>query len=257
MSGSTLSRRTLAFALPLALGTWLTSGRQARSQDAVPPDDLMTPVSAHYARLASYRDAGTVEVRYQWPGTPLVTERHTFQTLFRAPRQFFFRFDEDPAAGSDAMVIWCDGGDFQSWWKATGVHSVHDGGRGAVAFLTAQSPTRDSANLVAPHLFPQAKLPGPTYGLVEPRENGEEALSGRRCRRLVADQRITGVVTVENRPTTVWIDEDSSLVRKVRVDAEPESPAGMIDQRIFVIDPTADPELSDEQFTFAPPAAQP
>jgi hypothetical protein len=257
--GGGLSRRGFTFALPFALGGLLTGIRPARSQEevAVPEDELMGPVSARYRELASYSDEGTVEVRYQWPGNPLVTERHSFRTLFRAPRHFFFRFDADPAAGGDAMVIWCDGGPFQSWWKATGVHTVHDGGKGAVAFLTAQSPTKDSANLVAPHFFPQAKLPGPTYGLIEPREDGADELAGRRCRRIAADQRITGVVTVEKRPTTVWVDQDIGLVRKVLVDTAPDSPAGMIDQRIFLIEPVADPKLSDDQFTFVPPGSTP
>ncbi|QIG48750.1 hypothetical protein G5V57_14055 [Nordella sp. HKS 07] len=222
-----------------------------------PTDDLLSPVTVRYGELSSYSDAGTVEVRYQWPGTPILEERHSFQTLFRAPRNFFFRFDEDPAAGSDAMVIWCDGGPFQSWWKATGVHSVHDGGKGAVAFLNAQSPTKDAANLVAPHFFPQAKLPGPSYALIEPRADGDETLDGRRCRKLAADQRVTGVVTVEKRPTILWIDEASGLIRKVLVDTEPGSADGLIDQRIFLIEPVANPELTDDRFTFTPPAGTP
>jgi len=254
-----LSRRGFSLALPFLAGAWLASGPDARAQNEVEAsqDGVMGPVGTRYRALASYSDEGTVEARYQWPGTPMVTERHTFRTLFRAPRHFFFRFDQDPAAGGDAMVIWCDGGAFQSWWKATGVHTVHDGGRGAAAFLNAQSPTRDSANLVAPHLFPQAKLPGPTYGLIEPREDGEEKLSGRRCRRITADRRVTGVVTMERRPTTVWIDDDSHLVRKVLVDTEPDSPAGLIDQRMFLIEPVADPELPDDRFSFVPPGPGP
>lgn len=249
-----LSRRALLSSWPLAAAAWLAFAGDAQAQDEVeaPQDDVMGPVGARYRELASYSDQGAVEVRYQWPGTPMLTERHLFRTRFRAPRHFFFRFDQGPAAGGDAMVIWCDGGAFQSWWKATGVHTVHDGGKGAVAFLTAQSPTKDSANLVAPHLFPQAKLPGPTYGLIEPREDGEEELSGYRCRRIATDRRVTGVVTQETRPITIWVDEDS-LVRKVLVDTAPDSPVGLIDQRIFLIEPVANPELSDDHFSFVPP----
>lgn len=255
---ATLSRRDFSLVLPLALGTLLSSGRGTSAQEEVeaPLDDVLGPVSARYRELNSYSDEGTVEVRYQWPNTPLLIERHMFQTAFQAPRHFFFRFDQDPAAGGDALVIWCDGGAFQSWWKATGAHTVHDGGKGAVAFLTAQSPTKDSANLVAPHLFPQAKLPGPTYGLIDPRDDGEEELSGLRCRRVVADNRITGVATIESRPTTIWIGEDS-LVRKVLVDVEPNSPAGMIDQRIFLINPVENPDLAVDRFTFMPPGERP
>lgn len=258
MSGEILSRRGFIFASPLALAAAAAGIRPAPGQEVeAPTDDLLSPVTARYGGLASYGDSGTVEVRYQWPGTPMLTERHSFQTYFRAPRNFFFRFDEDPASGSDAMVIWCDGGPFQSWWKATGVHNVFDGGKGAVAFLNAQSPTKDSANLVAPHFFPQARLPGPTYALIEPRQAGEETLDGRPCRKLAADRRVTGVVTVETRPTTLWIEVESGLIRKVLVDTEPGSTEGLIDQRIYRIEPEADPELSDNRFTFTPPAGTP
>ena len=236
----------LAAVLPFAL-----AAVAARAQDAL--GDIMAPVSSTYASLTSYSDSGIVDVRYQFPGGPLIVERHRFETAFRAPRNFFFRFDEDPAAGGDALVIWCDGGDFQSWWKATGVHEVLDGGRGAVAFMTAQSPTLDAANLVAPHLFPQAQLPGPTIRLIEPRDAGEDAINGRPSRKIVADRREDGVQTVDDRPTTVWTDRESGLIVQVLVDTEPGNPAGFIDQKTFRLDPEANPDLPDERFTFAPP----
>lgn len=258
MNAAVFSRRDVVTSLPLALIVALTGARAAQAQEVeAPQDDLLSRVSATYTGLSSYSDNGTVETRYQWPGNPMLVERHTFETCYRAPRNFFFRFDQDPAAGGDAMVIWCDGGPFQSWWKATGVHSVYDGGKGATAFLTAQSPTVNSANLVAPHFFPQAKLPGPSYALIEPRDAGVEELAGRKCRMLAADQRITGVVTVEKRPTTLWIDEESGLIRKVLVDTEPGGAEGLIDQRIFIIEPTANPELADDRFTFTPPTGTP
>lgn len=258
MNAALFSRRDVVSSLSLALAAALASGRPARTQEVeAPQDDLLSRVSASYTSLGSYSDSGTVETRYQWPGNSMLVERHKFETYYRAPRNFFFRFDQDPAAGGDAMVIWCDGGPFQSWWKATGVHSVFDGGKGATAFLTAQSPTVDSANLVAPHFFPQAKLPGPSYALIEPREAGEEELAGRKCRKLAADQRITGVVTVEKRPTTLWIDEESGLVRKVLVDTETGGAEGLIDQRIFLIEPVANPELADDRFTFTLPTGTP
>ena len=230
MNAAVFSRRDVVTSLPLALIVALTGARAAQAQEVeAPQDDLLSRVSATYTELSSYSDNGTVETRYQWPGNPMLVERHTFETCYRAPRNFFFRFDQDPAAGGDAMVIWCDGGPFQSWWKATGVHSVYDG----------------------------AKLPGPSYALIEPRDAGEEELAGRKCRMLAADQRITGVVTVEKRPTTLWIDEESGLIRKVLVDTEPGGAEGLIDQRIFIIEPTANPELADDRFTFTPPTGTP
>jgi hypothetical protein len=46
---------------------------------------------------------------------PANVHRHGFETYFRAPRQFYFEFDMDPRAGGERIVVWCDGGDFQSW----------------------------------------------------------------------------------------------------------------------------------------------
>ncbi len=237
----------------------LLAARRSRAQDepGLEPDHPLASVTARYGSLASYSDTGTVETTYQWPGTPALVERHRFETLYRAPRNFFFRFDQDPAAGGDALVIWCDGGDFQSWWKATGIHEVHGNGQGAIAFLNASSPTKDAANLIAPHLFPQAMLPGPSYRLIGAREEGEEWINGRACRLVSADQRVTGVQTVEDRPTRVWVDKESELIVQVRVDAETGSPEGFLDRKIFSIDPVADPALPDERFTFIPPGNGP
>jgi hypothetical protein len=242
-----------AAALPLAL-----AGRAALAQTgagAEAADDPMTPVAVRYAGLAAYSDSGTVETTYAWPGTPALTERHRFETAFRAPRNFFFRFDEDPAAGGDAFVIWCDGGPFQSWWKTTGVHEIHDGGRGAVAFFNGESPTAGAANLVAPHLFPQAQLIGTTTGLIAPRDGGDETLAGVPCRRIMADSRVTGVQTAEHRPITLWIDGDSGLIRQVLAEAEPGGPEGFVDRKLYTLDPVADPALSDARFLFSPPEA--
>jgi hypothetical protein len=217
------------------------------------PDNLIVPVTARYQSLSSYADEGTVETRYQWPGTPRLVERHRFETAYRAPRNFYFRFDADPASGGDAYVIWCDGGPFQSWWKATGVHTVHDNGQGAVAFLTGQSPTKDSANLVAPHLFPQAQLVGPSYRLIAPADEGAEAVEGHACHCIKADSRVTGVQTVDHRPTRVWIDTELGLVRKVYVAPEEGSSPDLVDEITYIIEPMADPELSDSRFSFTPP----
>lgn len=253
------ARRRLVMALlaGLALAPLV---RPVLAQDApidadlgLEPDNLIAPVTAAYQALQSYADEGTVETRYQWPDTPLLVEHHTFETAFRAPRKFFFRFDADSASGGDTYVIWCDGGPFQSWWKSTGVHTVHDNGQGAIAFLTGQSPTKDSANLVAPHLFPQAELVGPSYRLIAPSEDGVEAVAGHDCHRITAASRVTGTQTIEHRPTRVWVDDALNLVRKVHVGPDDGSDPKLIDEIAYLIEPQADPDIPDARFTFTPP----
>src|SRR5688572_27231312 len=84
-------------------------------------DSILARSRKLYASLKSYADTGTVMVEY---GTSSVS-RHAFKTYYRAPRQFYFEFTEDKADGGSRAVIWCDGGDFQSWGTETGVHSVY------------------------------------------------------------------------------------------------------------------------------------
>jgi hypothetical protein len=250
------ARRRTVLAHLLALPLSLASTRWARAQtgevSSDGSEDPMATVGARYAALASYRDSGTVETTYQWPGTPALTERHRFETAFRAPRNFFFRFDQDAAAGGDAFVIWCDGGPFQSWWKSTGSHEVYDGGRGATAFLTGEYPTRGAATLVAPHLFPQAELYGVSTRLIDPFAGDVEQLDGRAVRSIRAERRETGVQTEEHRPLTVWIDESSGLIVRLRLDEAEGSAEGLVDNIEYKVEPVADPLLDDALFFFTP-----
>jgi hypothetical protein len=247
-------RRTLALLAGFAIAPSLRPAFADDDADpGLEPDNLMMPVTASYQALKSYADSGTVETRYQWPGTPtMLVEHHRFETAFRAPRHFFFRFDADPTNGGDAYVVWCDGGPFQSWWKSTGQHMVHNNGQGAIAFLTGESPTKGSVELVAPHLFPKA-LYGPAYRLLAPTADGSEAVNGHACHRINAAARITGVQTQDHRPTTIWIDDALGLMRKVRVEPEADSPAKLVDDLTYVVEPQANPDLPDSRFTFTPP----
>jgi hypothetical protein len=248
------NRRSLlkaSLALPALLAF-----RAARAEDepeALPPD-AMTPVHERYGRLQSYADKGRITIRYQWPGTPETDSHYRFETAFRAPRNFFFRFDTEEDSGDDSYVLWCDGGDFQSWWKATGVHEVYNNGRGANGFYAGGSTTKESINLLGPHVFPHALLYGPTSRLIDLADAGEEAVAGHACAKFTAAGRQTGVVTNEARPTTIWVDRESTLVRQVRVDAEAGAQADLVDTTLFEIEPEADPDLPDERFTFTPPA---
>jgi hypothetical protein len=231
-------------------GLALAATRPTRAEES---DDLMTPVRERYAALHSYSDTGRVETTYQWPATPVSIDHYNFVTAFRAPRNFFFRFEADPAADGDVFVIWCDGGPFQSWWKSTGVHEVYDGGRGTFAFGVGALPTKDAANLIAPFLFPQAGMKGVISNLIEAKEQSQEAIDGRICRKLIASERETGMGP-EELPITVWIDNDSGLVRRATTEAQAGSAAGLIDRIDYTLDPLADADIPDDRFSFAPPA---
>lgn len=241
------NRRTFLAGVAAALAVSPVA-RLARAQgDPVP--DALTPYRERYAALQSYADTGTVTVEQQWPGAPVVTETGSFTTFFRAPRNFYFDFVESAGTGDGRLVIWCDGGDFQSWWSDTGVHDVYDGGRGALAFLLGLEPTMGTSNVIPTLLFPQADLGGSVGGLIEVREEGEEALEGKPRLKLAADIVVAGSVNRE-RPTTVWIDPQTQLIVKVLEDSAPDEG---LNRRTTLIVPQADIDIPDERFTFAVP----
>jgi len=97
-------------------------------------------------------------------------------------------------------------------------------------------------------------LYGPTWRLIGAERSGTEAINGRGTWMVSANKRVTGVQTQEDRPTTVWIDDDSGLVVRVVTEAESGSPEGVIDRREFSIAPEANPDLPDEAFIFNPEA---
>jgi hypothetical protein len=252
-TGFTRRRAALLSAmLPIFLSpkAW---GQDEEPSLGLEPDNPLQPIATMYQSLASYQDSGTVVTRYQWPGTPLLEEHHRFETAYRAPRHFFFRFDADPAGDGDSYVVWCDGGPFQSWWKAIGSHTVHDNGQGAIAFFAGQSASKDAVNLVAPFFFAQADLVGPAYRLIPPVSVETDMLDGRSCRKIFAAERVSGSQTRERRPTTVWADEEALLIRKVHVAPDAGSASGLVDEKTFDLVPEANPVLDDSRFTFAPP----
>jgi outer membrane lipoprotein-sorting protein len=61
------------------------------------------------------------------------------------------------------------------------------------------------------------------------------------------------VVTNEERPITIWVDKETTLVRQVQMDAPAGSQADLVDTILYEIEPEADPDLPDERFTFTPP----
>jgi outer membrane lipoprotein-sorting protein len=214
-------------------------------------DDVLARSRAAYAGLRSYADSGVITTETRLPGAPPVVERHTFTTRFRSPRNFYFEFTKDPAAGSERLAIWCDGGDFQSWWSATGVHEVYSGGRGVSAFSTAVFPTKGAAADIPPLLFPKAEMHGPLTDAKDVRAAGTEDMNGRR------QYKMTGIVQAHfgaARPVAIWIDAETLLVRKMVEDTPVGAPAGHVDRVTTTFEPQLNPVLDDSGFQFAIPA---
>lgn len=216
-------------------------------------DDILERSRAKYASLKSYSDKGTVTTEYRGSGatgSPSV-EHHTFTTDYRAPRNFFFEFRKNPKESKERYVIWCpDGEDFQDWWSATGNTSHH--GRNPNVFALGSYPTKGSVLQIPPLLFPKAEMQGPISGLREYRLAETEEVDGRSCYKLVGALALaykTGAVT-EAHPTTIWIDVETLLVRKVFEDS---SGTVSLNTTTTTFEPQANPTLDESQFKFMPP----
>jgi outer membrane lipoprotein-sorting protein len=215
--------------------------------------EILDQMRTKYASLKSYKDTGTVTTESAEPGgtSPSLVESHTFTTYYRAPRQFFFDFVKDPKVGDERFVIWADGADFNTWWSATKVHDTYPKGSGATAFAVAAFPTMNSVVQIPPLLFSQGGLHGSVVDLKVLRADETEVIGGHRWYKLIGEVGLaysTGAVT-NVRPTTVWIDAETLLVRKLLEDT-PRG-AGAIDRVTTTFQPEADPRIDDTQFKFS------
>ena len=213
-------------------------------------DDLLARSRAFYASLHSYSDTGTVVVEFGNAPTPS-REQHAFRTWYRAPR--LFRFEFTKANQADRYEVWSDEQAFRTWWKATGGTSTYPKGQGASAFTTGSVTTYGALTSIAPWLFSQAGLSGTLTELGEASEAGTEVIAGRSCHKIVGVARsVYGATgrTTNVRRTTVWIDAETLLVRRIVEDA---SEGRIVNRKTTSFEPVANPALEDAVFRFAPP----
>jgi outer membrane lipoprotein-sorting protein len=220
---------------------------------AVSSEDVLAKTQAAYAALKSYSDTGSVDTEFG-PKEGLVREHHTFKTLYRAPRHFLFDFVK--AENADRFVVWSDDEAFHSWWQATGVAEIYPKGQGAGAFVAGSVPTLSALVETAPLLFSGAGLTGPITEFGDGKVAGSEAIDGHPCQKLVGiGKSMYGTGAVVNvRPMTIWIDAQTSLVRRVFEDS---SDGATISRSTTTFDPQLNPTLDDAKFLFTPPKGRP
>lgn len=218
-------------------------------------DDILARSIAAYGALKSYADSGVVINQF----TETASHRHSFTTYYRAPRQYYFEFVADKAAGGGHTVMWCDGGDFQSWSSALSLHETYPRGSNTVlgGFAAAGSPTLRSITLITALLFANSGLVSTLNEFGDYTVDGTEDVGGHRCHKVVGVARsmYTKTQRVTNaRPATVWIDTESLLVRKVFEDTPDGSPRTAVIRTTVTLDPRPNPTLEDARFTYTVPA---
>jgi outer membrane lipoprotein-sorting protein len=219
-------------------------------------DDILARTRATYASLRSYADTGTVDIEFGPVGATL-KERHTFSTAYRSPRHFYFDFTKHQKV--DRFVVWSDEQTFHTWWQTTGVETTFPKGQGSAAFITSTSQTKNAVTQLAPLLFSQAGLVGTLTEFGDASVAGTETVGGRKCHKLVGIARSVYAATqhvVNVRKTTVWIDAETLLVRRIVEDAPKGTPTGTVLRVTTTFQPQANPTLEDRHFAFVPPPLQ-
>lgn len=220
-----------------------------------PLSDALQSSRAVYAALHSYADTGTIDLEFGPAASPL-HEHHTFTTLYRAPRRFYFDFKKEK--GVDRFVVWSDEEAFHMWWQQPGLNETYGKGQGIAAFTNGTVPTSQTIMMVPPLLFPQAGLTGTLNEFGDVTATGTDVIEGHKCLKLTGTAKSVYQATqhVSNvRKTIIWIDADSLLVRKVFEEVQ-GGPATDVNRRTVTFEPQANPTLDDSRFTFAPPTGR-
>ncbi|HVZ19995.1 MAG TPA: hypothetical protein VG871_02975 [Vicinamibacterales bacterium] len=236
-------RRLSAIALVIAL---VLAARTARVRGA---EDVLQKMRDVYAALETYLDTGTVIVEY---GTAS-KDQHTFSTVIRrTPRGFFFDFRKQ---NGDRYVIWGDPDAYHTWWKTTAVVEDYPNPNNVGAFGTAGAQTAGAAMKIPPLWYAKANLQGPFLHLEAPVLKGQESIGGHACDRLegtTADVYGATGRRVNVRTVTVWIDTQSSLIRKI-VEVPADVLPGHIDRTTTTFEPAANGGINAAQFGWRPP----
>jgi outer membrane lipoprotein-sorting protein len=215
--------------------------------------DVMAQSFAAYAALGSYADSGTVTDEYGNAEHPTDDTNH-FHTMIRRPGRYFFEFLKHD--NLDRGVIWAGPDGLHVWYRSSGTVTDYPLTNETPAFNLNQYTTRSSITLIAPLFFYKARLTGTVTELTDPQEVGMESIDGHPCHKIVGiSKQVYGTGYESNkRRTTVWVDAQTLLIRKIFEDWK--SLPGTVNRRYTTFSPHANPALDDAKFTFTPPETQ-
>ncbi len=252
-----IARRVTLLSIFALVGAVLATSAVAESDnDAM---DLLKRSMDLYSTLPVYADSGTA-VREG----PSLVDRWKFKTYFSRPRNFRFDFQgvTSQSAGltmdssTQHIVLWMIEGELQSFNRQMRSHNtVGRTGNQPGELLNASAYTAGTSVLIPSLLFAKSDLPGSIRQIREAAYAGLESVNGHRCHKIVgtAAQFYPSGKMTNVREVTVWLDEQSRLVRKVFEDTPKGYPAGSYLRLTIQLDPQANPTLGPANFQFTVP----
>ncbi len=156
-----------------------------------------------YSRCKTYRDTGTVTTVYKSErGTE--TEVKRFSTAMVRPSQFRFEYTEKGNPNS-RYVIWRKGSDVRTWWDVTQESKRGDSLDMALAGATGVSSC--SAHTIPALLMPREVGGHMLTELKRPTRGDDKSIGNHKC--------FTIEALFADEPITIWIDQNSFLVRRI------------------------------------------
>lgn len=195
---------------------------------------ILDAMGEAYRNCASYRDEG-MEVTYSKKGGEEWTDTETFRTAFFRPDRFRFELHDDAGTQEEEVeIIHSDEKGVRNW-NAPGAPGVSPGESLEMAFASP-SPVR---------LVPSLLIGEKDHfllRLVELEAPVEETIDEVLCHRLDGKD-------CNGDNVSVWIEKDSSLLRKFATTNEIE---GYRHETINTWKPEVNTELSEEELAFRP-----
>ena len=208
--------------------------------------DILQKTARAYRASKSYSDTGTVRTVYlsssrQW------TEEIRFKTAYVAPFDFRFESNSRSVAGTEvAFIAWRDENEVKAWYNLdpdidddiTSLQGALDAGAGI---------SRDASGMIPGLLIPGTKLGGDIVRLTDAVRLDDAQVDGLDCFQ-VQGYRWPNT----GQPTTVWIDKDSFLIRRVYEEQEIQ---GVRSKTTWFYEPAINTPVTAEAVQFSKPSS--
>jgi hypothetical protein len=210
---------------------------------------ILRLMTAAYRDCRSYEDRGVVRTRFHgWDGFSTQIE---FTTKFQRDAAFRFGYREVKSSSvvsaimreTESMVIWGDTRRARMWWTVTD---------GVVEDSTVENAVAGATGVSAgsSHTVPRMLMPDTISGssLADFRDavvTSIDSVNGHDC------YRVAGALS-SGRATTMWIDRETFLVRRIDEGLETLGDGTEVDE-VTAFDPRLDVPIAPADFTFTPP----
>ena len=220
-------RRLRAIALSMVMvlfsgaAVFAQQAQTSRRSDLLTSEQIVELSTKVYARCDSYRDSGVAGTTYVGDDREWTAEK-PFTTAFVRPDRIRFEY-QDMSAGDPppSFIIWAEGDDVRTWSDVE--PGVNRPGTLGGAIADAAGVSQGAAHRIPSMLLPDASAPKSALELSYARRIEDADEGGFACFRLrgqsIRTPRTLGsgensVVLREN-SSTIWIDKQSYLVRRV------------------------------------------